>query len=360
MMVNCPKCGFSQPEDQYCAQCGVDMLAFRPTQKPLLSRFFGQTSVQILLLVMVTISVFWVARQQRHRELAERIAEIENASNTQIVNRRLNPDAQAKTELASSSPSASQSGSSSDTPSGASESSTAQVAAADSAPSAAGAQPSGSPSPDDAAKQGAAKAATSGSTAPAAPATPGAVPRMVQVSFMSASKQAINEMMALADPRSTATYGPVSTAVIPQIANRLRALQSTEYFEMLDAGSRNIKGTQGLEFYGGQRDEASGQYLGFVIDVVPGQLDEAIEPVFHTRAWHYLREGAGTQEFAVPLPESFTIPKGGGAVIVGALGIKRNSESDRRLYDPIKVLHILSTDAYRNGLSDLVIVIEPK
>ncbi len=29
MMVSCPKCNFSQPEDQFCAKCGVDMIAFR-------------------------------------------------------------------------------------------------------------------------------------------------------------------------------------------------------------------------------------------------------------------------------------------------------------------------------------------
>lgn len=27
--MSCPKCGFSQPQDQFCAQCGVDVIAFR-------------------------------------------------------------------------------------------------------------------------------------------------------------------------------------------------------------------------------------------------------------------------------------------------------------------------------------------
>jgi hypothetical protein len=45
MLVRCPRCGFSQPQDRYCAKCGVDMQSFQP-QKPgffkklILSPFF--------------------------------------------------------------------------------------------------------------------------------------------------------------------------------------------------------------------------------------------------------------------------------------------------------------------------------
>lgn len=36
MLVNCPKCNFSQPKDTYCAKCGIEMDAYRPEKKPIL------------------------------------------------------------------------------------------------------------------------------------------------------------------------------------------------------------------------------------------------------------------------------------------------------------------------------------
>lgn len=35
MLVNCPKCNFSQPKDTYCANCGIEMDAYRPEKKPI-------------------------------------------------------------------------------------------------------------------------------------------------------------------------------------------------------------------------------------------------------------------------------------------------------------------------------------
>ena len=57
MLVNCPKCGFQQPIDKYCAQCGVDMETFKPSAPPLLQRIFGNTIVQLSLLVVVAVGM---------------------------------------------------------------------------------------------------------------------------------------------------------------------------------------------------------------------------------------------------------------------------------------------------------------
>lgn len=52
MLINCPRCGFSQPQDQYCAQCGVDMQAFKPKSVPLMTKIFQSTKTHVLLLLI--------------------------------------------------------------------------------------------------------------------------------------------------------------------------------------------------------------------------------------------------------------------------------------------------------------------
>lgn len=55
MMIHCPRCGFAQPNDQYCAQCGVNMLAFKPRQKSFLKKLADNVAFQIIALVLVAV-----------------------------------------------------------------------------------------------------------------------------------------------------------------------------------------------------------------------------------------------------------------------------------------------------------------
>ncbi len=74
MLVTCPKCGFRQPKDQYCASCGVNMTAYQPPQKSFLQRFFLSPFVHIgLAAVLVGGSIFYIRTNNRN-ELQERIA----------------------------------------------------------------------------------------------------------------------------------------------------------------------------------------------------------------------------------------------------------------------------------------------
>lgn len=57
MLVNCPRCGFSQPNDQYCAQCGIDMQSFKKKKQPLLKQIFSSAAVQIVILIIATVFV---------------------------------------------------------------------------------------------------------------------------------------------------------------------------------------------------------------------------------------------------------------------------------------------------------------
>jgi hypothetical protein len=57
MLINCPRCGFSQPKDQYCAQCGVDMEAFKPKADPVLQKIFKSTTTHIFILLLAALFV---------------------------------------------------------------------------------------------------------------------------------------------------------------------------------------------------------------------------------------------------------------------------------------------------------------
>lgn len=73
MLINCPKCGFSQPKDRYCANCGVDMDAFRPKAPPMMKTLLGNPAFHIGIVVVLAIGAWVMIRQNQKRELAQRM-----------------------------------------------------------------------------------------------------------------------------------------------------------------------------------------------------------------------------------------------------------------------------------------------
>lgn len=57
MLINCPRCGFQQPKDKYCAQCGVDIESFRPVAPPLWKRFLSSSLTQASILSLAAVGV---------------------------------------------------------------------------------------------------------------------------------------------------------------------------------------------------------------------------------------------------------------------------------------------------------------
>lgn len=57
-MLNCPKCGFQQPRDQYCAKCGVDMVKAAKAQPK-------SSAVVIASLAILVISMGWFLYSKR-------------------------------------------------------------------------------------------------------------------------------------------------------------------------------------------------------------------------------------------------------------------------------------------------------
>lgn len=57
-MIDCPRCGFTQPPDRYCANCGIDMEHYKAPQKPLLTRLSSSPWFYIFLIFFCGLFIF--------------------------------------------------------------------------------------------------------------------------------------------------------------------------------------------------------------------------------------------------------------------------------------------------------------
>lgn len=83
MLINCPKCGFSQPQDKYCAQCGVDMESYKPKEPSGISQFFSSLAVQVFILLIIGFVVGLKLYQNKKSDIQERVRSLKG--NVQIV-----------------------------------------------------------------------------------------------------------------------------------------------------------------------------------------------------------------------------------------------------------------------------------
>jgi len=61
MMIECPRCGFAQPKDQYCASCGVNIDQILAKPKPFLVRLLQNPNFHLSLIgLLVAVVVGWI------------------------------------------------------------------------------------------------------------------------------------------------------------------------------------------------------------------------------------------------------------------------------------------------------------
>lgn len=53
MLINCPRCGFNQPKDAYCAKCGIEIDAYKPPPESLGQKMLRSVPLQLILAVFV-------------------------------------------------------------------------------------------------------------------------------------------------------------------------------------------------------------------------------------------------------------------------------------------------------------------
>ncbi|MFP5519110.1 MAG: hypothetical protein ACLGGX_04355 [Bdellovibrionia bacterium] len=82
MLINCPKCGFSQPQDKYCAQCGVDMESYQAQSSKQGPSFFKNPILQVILFIVVVGAGLTYLYRQDQSQLQNRVSFLQG--NTQI------------------------------------------------------------------------------------------------------------------------------------------------------------------------------------------------------------------------------------------------------------------------------------
>lgn len=73
MLVKCPRCGFSQPQDKYCAQCGIDMESFKPPRQSAFMRYATDPLLYLgIALIAVGLSLGSLYKRDKS-DLAQRV-----------------------------------------------------------------------------------------------------------------------------------------------------------------------------------------------------------------------------------------------------------------------------------------------
>ncbi len=72
-MMDCPRCGFAQPQDRYCASCGLDVEHFVAKPKPLWVRLAQNSTLHLsligILIVLVIGYIFYTRSELVQREM---------------------------------------------------------------------------------------------------------------------------------------------------------------------------------------------------------------------------------------------------------------------------------------------------
>jgi hypothetical protein len=350
MMVSCPKCGFTQPQDRYCANCGIDMVNYRPAQAPFMIRLLKSVLFQVLILALMIGGGFTFLRYKNRMALEERIAKIEHASDTRLIEQHFekSESASQSTTLAEQAPG----------PAASDES----EAPGSLAPAALNEKRAASEEPQTVGAAAPAPAPSASPSAPAATAVTGterpAVPTTVQVRFVEMNRKLLSDLMA--ESKDQGGYGPFMTGIVTNAETRLKPSQElktldTEPFE------QSLRLNQPVVAFRGTRDEGTGLNLGITVNVTPTAIDEAGVHM-QVEAYRVLREPPGSNPPVgeQTFPEQFTIPRGGAAFLAGTFPRRPLSPEDATLYSSHPVLRILNSGAFKDGTVDFVILIEPR
>ncbi|RYZ77412.1 MAG: hypothetical protein EOP05_01915, partial [Proteobacteria bacterium] len=272
MMVNCPKCGFSQPKDRYCASCGIDMVTFRPAQKPFATRIVQSTALQVVTLGLVVAGVAVYVRDQNRAELSKQLSNDQQIASKIAESQNLQEESEAARVAANDyaqqqaveREERERSNAQSNAQLNAQNFASQTTQSADALPVAAAAA-SASPSPSPSASPQAA-AGAAGTAAGAA----GELAKSLSIYFVEVPRGQINDL--LAQSRQNGGDGISNFGVVREAQKSFALIRNFRKVEA--ATDQPIRLNQPNVTFKGTHDVASGQNFGINVQAVPVSSDE--------------------------------------------------------------------------------------
>ncbi|WP_413568668.1 hypothetical protein ACLWBD_14320 [Bdellovibrio sp. HCB117] len=339
MLINCPRCGFQQPKDKYCAQCGVDMENFKPATPPMWKRVFGNPLVQLSLLVVVAggvgISLYQKGQQNLERRVSylKSTVQINPSSTTSVASLAETVDSEP-TEQASQEPA----GTASDN-----DASDGSVSAFKVAP-AAGANPTATATPTTTPAEKSARAgAKDGSH--------------LIVYYAEVGRGSLNAIMGAS--RSTGqfmNFNDYAAGILPTVDSNINRPQIT----ILHKEDRALDGARTLQWSYSIKDRRDpsveiGLTTFFEISEIEGNILRGNLEI--QRTWKDPTPAGTFEVQRKSFPAIFEIGGRTGFFLAGVMPPHSNLENEDEL-TAIDVFKILRSPRFRAGDSEFVIFIE--
>jgi hypothetical protein len=345
MLISCPRCGFQQPQDKYCAQCGVDMESYKPQSAPFWKTFLKNPVLHVTLLVAVVAGgSFYIYKNNQSETTSiastSRPTVRMNSSNNLPPPPPAAPDPQVQlaaggvTETSTGGATTASSTESNDTD--ANKALAAAKAFADS---------HSDKVPDEPKKENRAVAAKGGS-GPHLTVTYAEVIRPM-LGRMIESSRGTGQFMNFAD---------YSAGIIPGLDKRIQAagVKVLHKEERTLAGNKTLQWSYSIKDRNNPSVEIGLTTFFEIADVDGNSLRGNVEI---QRTW---REGSATGGFEVQrksFPAIFEIGNGMGFLMSGVMPTQSNLENDDEL-TAIDVYKILRSPQFRAGESEFVIFVE--
>lgn len=345
MMVNCPKCGFSQPQDQYCANCGVDIVAFSARQKPVGTRLLSNTAFQLsTLAALVIVGALYV--RSNHKLSSARLAD-----DTPIARDADHQESQLATAQAEANAARKQMN----------ETNVASIAPASAEPATNLASPTHAPAEQPTTVGAASSSATAASVAATAVPGPAAGLRAalqpaqnIRVSFIEAQSVFLQQL--LADAQQTSSDGLASWGIVTNLDQQLAT--SSAWHSAAVSGTKPITINKRNLFY----SQTSGQTVGLTVQTIPVARDEAGTRVqIDVNRTLHDPSVPTADSYNFRMPDNFMLQKGSSLIIIGVLRSgKVLSDPEAQLYRNLDVLKSMTTEQFRNNTNDIAIVIDAR
>lgn len=323
MLITCPRCGFNQPKDRYCAQCGLDIENYKPPQTPFLKKVFGDPLIQIaFVLVIALLSGLYFYKSSR-KEIQERVT---------FFNKGI--------QYSKSDNSARSSETEGGIPAVA-EPQAAEMAVAQQATP----PPTSEPAADVALRGSTPKLTNEKSKA------------QINIQYAEIPSRTLAEVIYF-ESRQSGQFNSLGDHVSGVWLQGKKKLNSLKGFKVITRDSKNLESQQVLQFFAGLTGNEPENDIGLTtyleISDVEQSLNANLEVV---RSWRELSgESAGTVQRKF-FPAVVELPVDAYFFLVGALPRDNTMMADPYLtnIDPFK---ILKTNPYRTGETEFIILID--